>query len=520
MNSLIHALQNPKLFDHPVESFKIVETHISQVLLTGQFVYKIKKPVNFGFLDFSSLEKRRFYCEEELRLNRRLAPHLYIDVVAIKGSEQHPRFDGEGEVIEYAVKMRQFPQQAQLDELLSAGQLSVEIIDRLADKLAQFHSTIPCASQNSPYGDIEHIRQPMLENFTQIRQAIRDPAQISMLDEVEKWTLQQLNDLEPVIRLRKSQAYIRECHGDMHLRNIAWWNNEILIFDCIEFNPNFYWIDVMSDIAFLIMDLEDRNQQELAQRFLNRYLEISGDYQGLPLLRLYKVYRAMVRAKVDALRLSQQDPASRDYQLGLQGFRQYMALAKSYLEKSPTRMLINFGLSGSGKSVISRQLAQRLPAIQVRSDIERKRLYQMPLQGQSPLEFRQQLYSRQATDKTYARMQEIATTLLQAGYTTIIDAANLKKRARQIFVELAKSLGISYLILYFRADEKVLRERVVERAQAGEDVSDATLQVLEQQIENLEAIDDQEQNYSLQVDSQAAVDIQALIKQISSMLQA
>ena len=509
--SLIKKLQNPALYDHPIEQFEVIETHISWVLLTGDYVYKIKKPVNFGFLDFSTLEKRHFFCEEELRLNRRLAPQLYLDVVTIHGSEAHPQLNGQGTVIEYAVKMRQFPQSVQLDRLLVKDGLDNSVIDKLARKVAQFHLSATSVDKESHYGDVEHTQQPMLENFTHIRASVDDQTITPLLDKLEAWTQQQLQKHAHTIQLRKDQGYVRECHGDMHLRNIALWQDDIVIFDCIEFNENFYWIDVMSEIAFLVMDLEDREQDALAQRFLNTYLEITGDYEGLPLFLFYKVYRAMVRAKVDALRINQEQAGTEEYEQTFGEFHEYLKLAERYIKPTTPMLLINFGLSGSGKSVGSRLLAEQFPAIQVRSDIERKRLLQISENGKAT---EQKLYSAEATQKTYNRLVAIAQCLLSAGYSVIIDAANLKLQQRQLFIALAKSMRIRYFILAYQAEEAILNQRVEQRAQRGDDASDATVEILQHQLESHETLSEEEKSFTIDIDTSHDIDIDAIIKQI------
>ena len=515
--SLIQALQNPALYDHPIDRFEVIETHISWVLLTGEYVYKIKKPVDFGFLDFSTLEKRHHYCDEELRLNQRLAPQLYLEVVAITGSEEQPRLNGPGEPIEYAVKMRQFPQSAQLDRMLAAGKLDRSIIDRLADKVAQFHLSIKSVDADSPLGDVEHLKRPMLENFTQIREAVDEADVMPTLEALEQWTRLQFLELAPIIAERKADGFVRECHGDMHLRNIALWQDAITIFDCIEFNPNLYWIDVISEIAFLIMDLEDREQEALAQRFLNRYLEITGDYHGLRLLQFYKVYRAMVRAKVDALRLKQEgeqeQAGSSEYEQTFSEFHQYLLLAERYIRPPRPMLLINYGLSGSGKSVTTRQLAEALPAIQLRSDIERKRLFKAPPFGIASVD-REMLYSAEAHNRTYDRLVDIARGLLRAGYTVIVDAANLHKERRQQFVELAESMRVPHLVLAFQAEEAILKQRVAQRARTKEDVSDATETVLQQQLADHEPISEDEQAYTIFIDTGGEIDINAIVKRV------
>lgn len=269
ISHLIRALQDEALYDHPVTGFTVVETHISWVMLTGDFAYKIKKPVNLGFLDFSTLEKRRFYCEEELRLNRRLAPQLYLAVVAITGTVDKPRLNGEGKVIEYAVKMRQFDQARQFDRLLARGRLRAEHIDRVAALIAAFHRRAAAAATDSLYGSPELVWQPVAENHDQILPLLRDTDDEARLRRIQAWFEQQFTRHRPLFLRRKAEGRIRECHGDLHLANIALFDHEVVIFDCLEFNDRLRWIDVISDAAFLVMDLQSRGQAPLGWRFLN-----------------------------------------------------------------------------------------------------------------------------------------------------------------------------------------------------------------------------------------------------------
>ncbi len=512
--SLIKNLQNPALFDHPVTEFEVIETHISWVLLTGQYVYKIKKPVNFGFLDFSTLENRHLYCEEELRLNRRLAPQLYLGVVTIHGSEAHPELNGQGPVIEYAVKMQQFPQSAQLDRILAEHGLDNSVMDKLASKVAQFHLSIDPVAKESEYGDLEPVQQPVLENFEHIRASIDSQTIAPLLDKLERWSKQQLEELADVIQQRKAQGFVRECHGDMHLRNIALWDDNIIIFDCIEFNKNFYWIDVMSEIAFLVMDLEDRQQDALAQRFLNRYLEMTGDYEGLRLLHFYKVYRALVRAKVDALRTGQEQPDTQEYDETFEDFLQYLKLAERYIHPAVPCLLINHGLSGSGKTFGTYAILEKYPAIQIRSDVERKRLFQVAKGSDSMAAVEQGIYTLDATHRTYARLLDIAQCLLTAGYSVIIDAANLRLQQRQQFIELARLMRIPYFILDYKASVETLRERVKQRAQQGEDVSDATLEILQHQIAGYEPLSHDEKPFTIEIDTDKGIDVDGIVDHI------
>jgi aminoglycoside phosphotransferase family enzyme/adenylate kinase family enzyme len=516
--TLIDNLQNPQLYDHPVDQFEVIETHISWVLLTGEYVYKIKKPVDFGFLDFSTLEKRHYFCQEEIRLNRRLAPQLYLDVVRLCGTEQQPVINGDGPVLEYAVRMKQFPQETQLDRLLTTQGLDNTLMDKLAQTVASFHLAIDSAPADSVFGDLEHIREPVMENFSHIRASLHDERITQLLTRIEHWTTAQLETLTPAIQQRKANGFIRECHGDMHLRNIAVWNDDIVIFDCIEFNKNFYWIDVISEIAFLIMDLEDRKQQARATRFLNCYLEITGDYAGLLLLNFYKVYRAMVRAKVDALRAAQEQAGAPAYHESVDDCLQYLQLAEHYLHPAAPCLLINHGMSGSGKSYVSRLLLEKIPAIQLRSDVERKRLFSATSKITTASEVEQGIYTPEATKRTYQVLVNIATELLSAGYTVIIDAANLKRYQREQFTGLASALNKPYFILDYTADLDTLRERITQRAAEASDPSDATLQVLEHQLQSREAFGADEEPFVIHVQTDKALNIDAIVNQIHAYL--
>ena len=512
--SLIESLQKPDLFDHPVIKFEVLETHISWILLTGAYAYKIKKPVNFGFVDFSTLQKRQHFCQEEIRLNRRLAPQIYIDVVEICGSTEHPRLNTGTPAIEYAVKMHQFDQACLLPNVLIQQGIEPGLIDELAKTVAHFHQHIAVVPTDSPYGNSEHISQPVLENFSQIRQNLdcRDIAK--QLDELEAWSKDHLQSLRILLEGRKANGYVRECHGDMHLRNMALIDNKIVIFDCIEFNKNFYLIDVMSEIAFLVMDLEDRDQAPLARRFLNQYLEWTGDYAGLMVFNFYKVYRSMVRAKVDALRASQEIPSSPEYQKTWQDFLGYLALAMQYTCETSPFLLINHGLSGSGKSHISKMLLEYMPVIVLRSDVERKRIHGVELQKDTTVGIEHGLYSREATDRTYQHLVLLARTLLRAGYAIIIDAANLRYTQRQLFMDLAKTISCPAILLHYQASDKLLRKRITDRLTTDHDASDATIDVLEHQLETADALTEEETALSIKINTEFTQNIPQLVEQI------
>ena len=310
------------------KSVALIETHISYVLLTGQFAYKIKKAVELGFLDFRTLAARRFYCDEELRLNRRFAPELYLDVVAITGSVEAPVFGGTGPAIEYAVKMREFAQDGLASQVLGRGELSAPHIDTLAAKVAAFHHAACVANVSGPFGVPASVLRTALQNFAQIRSLLNTQAEVSELAALAAWTEREHAACIAAMARRRGEGFVRECHGDLHLGNIAFVEGELTIFDGIEFNEEMRWIDVMSEIAFTAMDLRDRGRPDLAHRFLNAYLEITGDYDGLSVLRFYIVYRAMVRAKISRLRADQLG-ASDAQAAALAEYRGYLNMARA-----------------------------------------------------------------------------------------------------------------------------------------------------------------------------------------------
>jgi len=507
---------NPALYDHPVSGIQLVETHISWVILTGDYAYKIKKPVNLHFLDFSTLEKRKFYCHEELRLNRRLAPDIYLDVVRITGRVDHPRLDGPGDAIEYAVKMVQFPQQAQLDRMLQRGALTKEHIDAIAAKAAAFHASIPEIPEASPFGAPDQVLAPMQENFSQIRQGNCNTGTSGILDRLSSWVDTMFEHIRPVLQQRKLSGCVRECHGDMHLRNIACLEDDIVMFDCIEFNENLRCIDVMSEIAFMVMDLDDRGHPELASRFLNRYLEHSGDYAGLAVLRFYLVYRALVRAKVDCIRAGQADIDAREKADTLDEYRSYLDLAERYISPPAPILMIMCGLSGTGKTHVSDGLLETMPAVRLRSDIERKRLHGYEQRADTASGVDSGIYSESATRRTYEYLQQQAGILLKSGYHTIVDAAFLKAWQRKLFHDLALPAGTAVIIIECTAPADVLRSRLQLRARQAQDASEADLQVLEHQLQTIEPLTQVETAQRLLVNTEGSVDIDAIVKSIRS----
>jgi uncharacterized protein len=479
---LAAALLDPAIYPDSGERVERLETHISYVFLAGPYAYKVKKAVDLGFLDFTKLSRRHFYCQEELRLNRRLAPAVYLDVIPIAGSYAHPRLGGDGAPIEYAVKMRRFAQENLFDALLARQCLTSAQIDRLADRIAAFHAATAVASPADPHGSLDAIEQPALENFAQIRRSAAVSLNLADVEALEQWTLEQRTALADEFRARKAGGFVRECHGDFHLGNIAMVDDDITIFDCLEFSANLRWIDVMNEVAFLIMDLRDKKRADLAQRFLNRYLEISGDYAGLRVLRFYVVYRAMVRAKVHALRAAQPGMDAEQKAAALREYRSHVALARRQIDIARAAVLITHGLSGSGKTAQTQMLLETCNAVRIRSDLERKRRHGLAALARSGSAVAAGIYAPENTAATYQRLEDLAARIIAAGYIVIADATFLERHQRAAFRALAASAGVPFLILDFAVPVAILRARIAERARSQRDASEADADVLEHQL--------------------------------------
>ncbi|MBC9249565.1 hypothetical protein A9179_04650 [Pseudomonas alcaligenes] len=514
--ALIAALQNPALYPHPVEAFQVIETHISWVLLTGPFAYKIKKPVNFGFLDFTDLAKRQHFCGEELRLNQRLTDGLYLDVLPVTGNENAPQLGGDGPAIEYVLKMRQFPQSQLLSAVQARGELTEAHIDALAEQIADFHSRTPAVDASHPLCAPSAIVAPMRQNFVQIRPLLSDAADLRQLEALEAWVEASISRLEPLLAQRAAAGAIRECHGDIHLGNATLLDGAVVLFDCIEFNEEFRLIDIALDAAFLAMDLEDRGLKALSQRFVSAWLERSGDYAALELLNLYKSHRALVRAKVALFSLGHQTD-EQQRAATLRQYRNYANLAESYSAIPSPFLAITTGVSAVGKSHVALRLVESLGAIRLRSDVERKRLFGEQADSAKGALYGG-IYSPQATQETYQRLHQLAEGALHAGFPVVLDAAYLKQAQRAEAWQVAEQNGAPFLILDCQAPQEVIAGWLQQRQAEGNDPSDATLEVIEAQQAKREALSDDELAHSKRVDTHLAASLDSLIERIRQRL--
>jgi aminoglycoside phosphotransferase family enzyme/predicted kinase len=472
---LIEALSRPTAYPEPPGEVQIRQTHISVVFLAGRQAYKIKKPVALGFLDFRTLEARRHFCAEEVRLNRRLAPAVYQGVVPVTRSGDGLRFGGDGEAIEWAVQMERLPEEATLLNRLRRGELDVSQIECLAQRIAAFHAT----AETSP-------RIAACAGFDAVVASVRDILEVPLADVdnlVRCSVLKRLRDrmaktlarLRPRIESRAARGIPRDTHGDLRLEHIYLFPekrppDDLVIIDCIEFNERFRNADPVADMAFVVMDLMFEGRRDLARTFSDAYFRAMGDEEGRELLPLYTAYRSMVRAKVGGIKCAEMEIPESERTLARNRARAHWLLALGELEKAdrkPCLVLVG-GLPGSGKSTLARGLSERTPFHVLRSDVVRKELAGnagVPLPSSKAA-----IYTPEWTAKTYAKCLRRAEKLLFAGQRVLVDATFREERWRRVFLEAAARWGVPAVFLLCRADPAIVRQRLEHRRW---DISDA-----------------------------------------------
>ena len=506
--TLVKALLDPAAWPHPVDEPALFETHISWVILTGEYAYKIKKPLKLEFLDFSTLELRRHWCDEELRLNRRWAPELYLDVIAITGTPDRPVPGGTGTPIEYAVRMRRFPQSALLSNKLREGELEAADMLELAEMIANRHAEAP-VNREARFGGLAAVRKPMIENLLYLEPWL-EKAELAQLD---TWTRAELERNTRLIEDRRQAGFVRECHGDLHLRNLVELDGRIVAFDCIEFSDELRMLDVISDLSFLAMDLAAAGRDDLAWILLNRYLEVSGDYAGMRLYGLYFVYHCLIRAKVDAIRASERRHDA-DREDDLAGMRHYCDVARRWIESTAPTLIVMHGYSGSGKTWVSSGLLERLNAVRLRSDVERKRMHGLAEDASTGSAPGEGLYDADTSARTYERLFTITGELLAAGHRVILDAAFLDADRRRHARALAAKLGVPFVLVGVRTPEANVRRRLDARAA---DASEADHAVLDYQHRHAAPLDDDEDGPVIPFVNREGADVDALVESITAM---
>jgi hypothetical protein len=500
----IERMLRPEAYPHAVVTpIRLAETHISWVLLTGAYAYKIKKPVRLSFLDYSTLERRRRFCEEEVRLNGRHAPDLYLGTSSIAGPPEAPRVDGAGPALEYAVRMRQFDPREELDALIAAHAVGVRELETLGGQLARFHAGAAPVDPASDCGRPETVHRVIRDNFSELSRLPEAGALQGVIAGLRQWVDRAHEHLGPCIARRRDEGRVRECHGDLHCGNVVRWRGELTPFDGIEFDPALRFIDVANDVAFLTMDLAVRGRADLRRAVLQSWVESLGDFDGLRPLPYFEAYRALVRAKVAALRALQESGGDPDRARECDFVADYLQWARRRTERTPRGLWITCGLSGSGKTWLARSIAQSLDALHVRSDVERKRLA-----GLGPLDPSHSppdggIYTPEYTRRTYDRLHDCAESAIEGGEAIIVDAAFLRRDERTRMLGLARRLGVPFAILHCVAPTDVLRRRLAERSRSGRDASEAGVALLDRQPGFWEDIGPDERPAVLTIDTSA-----------------
>ncbi|MGD0626421.1 MAG: AAA family ATPase [Thermodesulfobacteriota bacterium] len=489
-STLLAALQNSGIYPEHPSKVELVQTHISAIFLTGKHVYKVKKPVNFGFLDFTTLEKRKFYCQQEVELNRRLCPEMYLGVVEIRSHRGRILLgDGPGEIIEYAVLMKQLPPDCMMDRWLARGAITPALLHKIAAKIAHFHAQAETNSEIASYGDIETIRGNVEENFTQTENYVGLSISAEFFREIQESSRRYIQKQLPLLKKRLAGGKIRDCHGDLHLQHICL-TEEIFIFDCIEFNQRFRYSDVAADIAFLLMDLDFHGYPLLSADLASGYLDISHDWPLFLLLDFYKSYRAYVRGKVISFRLDDPAISAAEKKSLLAEARRYFHLAHHYaVRMNRPALFLTCGLMGTGKSTIAQALSEALGWERLSSDVLRKELaYLSPLEHRYE-KYHQGLYSPDFSQKTYQGLFDRAHDIMDAGNSLIIDASFKKKTDRQEARALAHQAQADFLLIECQSDEREIQRRLTLRAGDKRESSDGRWELFADQKEDFEKVE-------------------------------
>ncbi len=504
---LVRSLLQPDAYPHPVRGLHLRETHVSYLFFTGDTVYKVKKPVDLGFLDFTTLERRRHFCRREVELNRRISPEVYLGVVPITRRGGCFHVQGRGRPVEYAVAMKQLPEERALRALLGQGRVSRARIESIAEVVADFHRRAPTSPRITRLGDLATVSGNVEENFEQTRKYVGLCITGDCFDDLEAYSRAFLRVHAGEFRRREAAGRVRDGHGDLHADNV-FLSGGVQIIDCIEFNERFRCLDVAEEIAFLAMDLDFHGRPDLSEAFVSRYLEASGDEGVLRLLDFFKVYRACVKGKVAAFRLDQLDPAEAVYEETLAAAQAYFRLAHSYVPgvlQAPACYCF-MGLMGTGKTVLSQELARRWKLRYLSSDVTRKQLTGVPLEEHQYEAYGRGIYSPQQTEQTYRRLAEFAALQLEAGASVVLDASFSKRRYRELIVQAAEARGVRPVFIECSVSLTEIARRLEDRLRRpDQSVSDGRWELYRQQAADWEDVSTEEESRTERLDTGAHV---------------
>ena len=488
IRSILKSLMKPDAYPEAVTGIELIQTHVSYIFLTDLHAYKIKKPVDFGFLNFSTIDRRRFYCNEEVRLNRRLCPDIYEGVVELRETPHGAAFHGNGTILDYAVKMKRLPAERMLDRLVASGNVSAATMRDISRIIAEFHRTAPTSPAISEHGHPERIMFNWQENFDQMVPFEDTTLPADEREYICSWVTTFAAEHADIFQQRLDLGFIRECDGDIHLENICLDNGAIHIFDCIEFNDRFRCCDTAADIAFLLMDLDFHGRHDLSNDVIDEYVSVSGDTGVTPLIDFYKIYRAFVRGKVESFRLNDSGINQDDQAQARSKAIRYFRLVRGYIERRQLKpsLLITCGLMGTGKSTLTEELGFELGITTCNSDIIRKQLAGLPAEEQIRNAFNEGLYNQQAHEATYLELLHKAQEKLETGSSVIIDASFAHRDQRSAFAVLAQAHNVPLIILHVACSDAENKRRLLEREATGTSVSDGRLELLAEQTAGFE----------------------------------